>query len=80
MANEIKDLQMRVEAEMKSGMLTKGTRLTIVDFAMRGEQFSVKVSMADALRMQRRLYYYGHQGVMHQQLQPDGTTQVTFNI
>lgn len=79
MANEIKDLQKRIESEMKSGVLTKGTRLSIVDLAMRGEQFSVRVPFVDVNRMQRRLYYYGKQGVLKSNLQADGTSIVSFN-
>lgn len=77
---KIKDLLNRAAADMKStGRLSKGTYYDIVDNALRGEAFDVRMSLGDAIKCRARMTYYHKAGVMHMQTLEDGTAQVTFN-
>ena len=65
---------------MKSiGRLAKGTYYDVVDYALRGEAFEVRMAAADALKCRARMTYYKKAGVMHMQTLEDGTANVCFN-
>ena len=76
---KIKELLNRAKADMQSGRLSKGTYYDVVDSALRGEAFEIRMAAADALKCRARMTYYHKAGVMHMQTLEDGTAQVSFN-
>ena len=81
MANDLAVLLKRAETDMRLfKKLTKGTYVDIAERAIAGENFSVEMSIADALRMRRRFTYYHLSGRMHEKRQADGRVLVNFNI
>lgn len=77
---KIKDLLNRAKSDMQSnGRLSKGTYYDVVDSALRGEAFELRMGVADAYKCRARMTYYHKAGVMHMQTLEDGTAQVSFN-
>lgn len=81
MANEIIDVIKRAEADMrKSGQLSRGTYFDILDLAIHGEDFATTMSVRDAYKLRALFTRRGLKGIMHQQMQENGTMRVRFNI
>ena len=76
---KIKELLNRAKSDMQSGRLSKGTYYDVVDSALRGEAFELRMGVADAYKCRARMTYYHKAGVMHMQTLEDGTAQVSFN-
>lgn len=81
MAIELKEVIHRAETDMKLfRRLTKGSYVDIIEKAKEGKQFTVSMSMHDAIKMRRVFQYHHLSNVMHQRVLQTGNVEVSFNI
>lgn len=77
----INNVLKRAEADMrKSGQLSRGTYFDVYELALNGVDFATTMSIRDAYKMRALFTRKKLNGVMHQQMQENGTMRVSFNL
>lgn len=76
----INQIKKRADEDMRTMYhLSRGSYFDVVDMALRGVQFQVRMSVLDSMKVRARMTYYKKSGVMHAKTQPDNTVLVSFN-